>query len=156
MLILREAAHRPAIAPGLPVGQVIDILLFGQQRVGKSEAGCLGQRVREHPGMAPLALLEQRRVIGAHADQAVCRILGVHLEGPFISEARKGAHRAECMLDPSQEALDELLGNEATREVLLTVTLAPERDHAQEAIRRLVAEGIIVSVGHSNANAKES
>ncbi len=91
----------------------------------------------------------------AHADQAVCRILGVHLEGPFISEARKGAHRAECMLDPSQEALDELLGNEATREVLLTVTLAPERDHALEAIRRLVAEGIIVSVGHSDATAEE-
>jgi len=91
----------------------------------------------------------------AHADQPVCRILGVHLEGPFISEARKGAHRAECMLDPTEEALDELLGNEATREVLLTVTLAPERDHALEAIRRLVADGIIVSVGHSDATAEE-
>ena len=91
----------------------------------------------------------------AHVDLPVCRILGVHLEGPFISEARKGAHRAECMLDPTQEALDELLGNGATREVLLTVTLAPERDHALEAIRRLVAAGIIVSVGHSDATAEE-
>ena len=91
----------------------------------------------------------------AHVGLPVCRILGVHLEGPFISEARKGAHRAECMLDPTQEALDELLGNEATREVLLTVTLAPERDHALEAIRRLVAAGIIVSVGHSDATAEE-
>jgi N-acetylglucosamine-6-phosphate deacetylase len=84
-----------------------------------------------------------------------CRILGVHLEGPFISEARKGAHRAECMLDPTDEALDVLLGHPDTRETLLTVTLAPERDHALDAIRRLVAEGIVVSVGHSDASAEQ-
>ncbi len=85
----------------------------------------------------------------------VCRILGVHLEGPFISEARKGAHRAECMLDPTDEALDVLLSHPATRRTLLTVTLAPERDHALDAIRRLVAEGIVVSVGHSDATAEQ-
>ena len=90
-----------------------------------------------------------------HADQPVCRILGVHLEGPFISEVRKGAHRAECMLDPTPEALDRLLGNESTREVLLTVTLAPERAGALEAIARLVAAGIVVSVGHSDATAEQ-
>ncbi len=84
-----------------------------------------------------------------------CRILGVHLEGPFISEVRKGAHRAECMLDPTDDALDVLLGNPATREMLLTVTLAPERDHALHAIRRLVGAGIIVSVGHSDASAEQ-
>ena len=87
--------------------------------------------------------------------EPTCRILGVHLEGPFISEARKGAHRAECMLDPTDEALDVLLGHPATKETLLTVTLAPERDHALDAIRRLVSEGIIVSVGHSDASAEQ-
>jgi N-acetylglucosamine-6-phosphate deacetylase len=90
-----------------------------------------------------------------HAGQPVCRILGVHLEGPFISEVRKGAHRAECMLDPSPEALDRLLGNQSTREVLLTVTLAPERAGALEAIARLVSAGIVVSVGHSDATAQQ-
>lgn len=90
-----------------------------------------------------------------HAGDAVCRILGAHLEGPFISEVRKGAHRAECMLDPSPAALDELLGNPATAEVLLTVTLAPERDHALDAIERLVSRGIVVSVGHTDATAAE-
>jgi N-acetylglucosamine-6-phosphate deacetylase len=90
-----------------------------------------------------------------HAAEPVCRILGAHLEGPFISERRKGAHRAECMLDPTPDALDTLLGNPATAAVLATVTLAPERPHALEAIRRLVAEGVVVSVGHSDATAAE-
>jgi N-acetylglucosamine-6-phosphate deacetylase len=90
-----------------------------------------------------------------HADEPVCRILGAHLEGPFISEERKGAHRPECMLDPTPEALDALLGNRATAAVLLTVTLAPERSHALEAIKRLVAEGVVVSVGHSDATAAQ-
>lgn len=90
-----------------------------------------------------------------HRDDPVCRILGAHLEGPFISEKRKGAHRAECMLDPTPQALDTLLGNPATAEVLLTVTLAPERGHAIEAIRRLTQRGIVVSVGHSDATAEQ-
>ena len=85
----------------------------------------------------------------------VCQILGVHLEGPFIAPARKGAHRAELMIDPGPRALDTLLAPQATREVLSTVTLAPERRHALTAIGRLVAAGVIVSVGHSDATADQ-
>lgn len=91
----------------------------------------------------------------AHAGEPVCRILGAHLEGPFISPNRPGVHRVECMRDPSPEALDTLLAHPATAAVLLTVTLAPERPHALEAIRRLSAEGVVVSVGHSDATAAE-
>lgn len=90
-----------------------------------------------------------------HRRQPVCRILGAHLEGPFISPKRPGMHRTDWMIDPTAEALDELLAPEATRRILRTVTLAPERDYALEAIRRLVAEGYIVSVGHSDATADQ-
>lgn len=90
-----------------------------------------------------------------HADEPVCRILGAHLEGPFISPARRGVHRVECMIDPTPEALETLLDHPATAAVLVTVTLAPERPHALEAIRRLAARGIVVSVGHSDATAAE-
>ena len=89
------------------------------------------------------------------ADKQVCRILGAHLEGPFISDVRKGAHRPEWMLDPSPAALDTLLSHQSVTEVLLTVTLAPERAHALDAIRRLVAAGIVVSVGHTDATATQ-
>ena len=109
---------------------------------------------------APLNELTQafaraREAREALADEPVCRILGVHLEGPFIAPARKGAHRAELMIDPAPRALDTLLGPEATRDVLLTVTVAPERLHALEAVRRLIDAGIVVSIGHTDATAAQ-
>ncbi len=101
------------------------------------------------------ALARAREARDALADEPTCRILGAHLEGPFIAEARKGAHRPEHMLDPSPQVLDTLLRPEATRDVLLTVTLAPERRHALDAVRRLVDAGIVVSVGHTDASAAQ-
>ncbi|PWD50758.1 N-acetylglucosamine-6-phosphate deacetylase [Serinibacter arcticus] len=90
-----------------------------------------------------------------HEQDTVTRILGAHLEGPFLSPERKGAHRADWMLDPSREHLDALLANPATREVLLTVTLAPELPGALAAIERLAGDGVVVSVGHSDATAAQ-
>jgi N-acetylglucosamine-6-phosphate deacetylase len=101
------------------------------------------------------AFARARTARQASAGRPVCQILGVHLEGPFIAPARKGAHRAELMVDPDPRALEALLGPESTREVLLTVTLAPERRHALTAIGRLVEAGLIVSVGHTDATADQ-
>ena len=80
------------------------------------------------------------------------RVLGVHLEGPFLSEKRKGAHNAAYLTDPEPEALATLL---ETRLVKL-VTLAPERNGALDAIRTLTAAGVLVSVGHSDATAAQT
>ncbi len=84
------------------------------------------------------------------------RILGVHLEGPFIAEARKGAHCAEWMRDPDPDTIEQVLRHAPTRRMLRTITLAPERPHALPAIARLVAEGVIVSLGHSDATAEQA
>lgn len=81
------------------------------------------------------------------------RLLGVHMEGPFLSPARKGAHDPAAMLDPSPAAVGRLV--DAGREVLVALTLAPERPGAIAAITSLVREGVIVSVGHSDARAAE-
>jgi N-acetylglucosamine-6-phosphate deacetylase len=91
----------------------------------------------------------------ALAGQPLARVLGAHLEGPFLSPVRRGAHRQDWLQDPTPEALNALLGDTATRRMLRTVTLAPERPHALDAIRRLVGEGIVVSLGHSDANAAQ-
>ncbi|TGO06616.1 N-acetylglucosamine-6-phosphate deacetylase [Serinibacter arcticus] len=100
-------------------------------------------------------ILAARESLAAGADHPVARILGAHLEGPFLSPERRGTHRTEWMLPPSPEHLDTLLAHPATREVLLTVTLAPELPGAIEAIRRLVGDGLIASVGHSDASAAQ-
>jgi N-acetylglucosamine-6-phosphate deacetylase len=81
------------------------------------------------------------------------RVLGVHVEGPFISPARKGAHNEAWIIEPSPEAVAELIA--AGAGVLRLLTLAPERDGAAAAIRKLTAAGVLVSVGHSDATAPQ-
>lgn len=79
------------------------------------------------------------------------RVLGVHLEGPFLSEKRKGAHNAAHLTDPTPEAVAALLETGLVK----LVTLAPERNGALAAVRTLTEAGVLVSVGHSDASAEQ-
>jgi len=81
------------------------------------------------------------------------RVLGVHVEGPFIAPTRRGAHNPDWIIDPDPCAVAELI--EAGTGLLRLVTLAPERPGALAAIDQLVAAGVLVSVGHSDATAAE-
>ncbi len=81
------------------------------------------------------------------------RVLGVHLEGPFISAKRHGAHNPDWIVSPREESVETLL--EAGSGLLKLVTLAPEADGAMAAIKRLTAAGVVVSVGHSDATAQQ-
>ena len=78
-------------------------------------------------------------------------ILGMHLEGPFISPHRLGAHPA-LNLEPAGEALERVLALQS----LKLITLAPELDGALEAIRRLAARRVAVSLGHSDATYEQA
>ena len=80
------------------------------------------------------------------------RILGVHLEGPFLSPRRLGAHPPEARRDPDRELLDRLLAAGPVR----LVTLAPELPGALELVELLRERGIAVSCGHSDATAEEA
>ena len=73
------------------------------------------------------------------------RVLGVNAEGPFLSEAKRGAHKSEYLKLPDA---DFLLKH---RDVVKLTTIAPELDGAMEAIRKLTASGIRVSAGHTAA-----
>jgi N-acetylglucosamine-6-phosphate deacetylase len=84
---------------------------------------------------------------------AGARVLGVHVEGPFISPARKGAHNEAWITEPSADAVAELL--DAGRGVLRLVTLAPERSGGMAAITALTEAGVLVSIGHSDATARQ-
>jgi N-acetylglucosamine-6-phosphate deacetylase len=104
------------------------------------------------PGALSAALRAASALIPA-LPAGAARVLGVHAEGPFISPARKGAHHGAWITDPTPAAVDELLA--AGQGVLRLVTLAPERDGALAAIDRLTGAGVLVSVGHSDATARQ-
>ncbi len=75
------------------------------------------------------------------------RILGAHMEGPYLSVKNKGAHPLSCLLVPSRDSYDFLLEN---ADVIRTVTIAPELDGAEEMIRALKKAGITVCGGHDD------
>jgi N-acetylglucosamine-6-phosphate deacetylase len=79
---------------------------------------------------------------------AVPGVLGVHLEGPFLSRERKGVHAAKYLHAPDA---DELRVAESLRRGKTLLTLAPECV-APAAVQGLAAAGVIVSAGHSNAD----
>jgi N-acetylglucosamine-6-phosphate deacetylase len=79
---------------------------------------------------------------------AIGPIVGVHVEGPFISKVKAGAQRAEFIQDPSTVGVRQLL---EYADALKRVTLAPELPGALEAIEAVRAHGISVSGGHSDA-----
>ena len=106
-------------------------------------------------GIAPLrqALAVLRQARRQHRPDQ-CRLLGAHLEGPFLAEARRGAHPREHLANPNLKALDERIGGFETEVAL--VTLAPELEGASAVIERLRALGISVALGHSAANAEQA
>ena len=81
-----------------------------------------------------------------------CRILGVHLEGPFLARARLGAHAAEHRRDPDAALAERLLAAGHVR----YMTLAPELPGALELVDLLHARGVVVSLGHTDATAAEA
>jgi len=80
------------------------------------------------------------------------RILGMHLEGPFLSPNRLGTHEASARRDPDRALLDRLLDAGPVR----LMTLAPELRGAEALIDRLLARGVAVSLGHSDATAAQA
>ncbi len=106
-------------------------------------------------GVAPLrqalAVLREAR---SHAGDRCCRLLGAHLEGPFLAEARRGAHPREHLTAPSLEALDQRIGG--FEEEIALVTLAPELEGAAAVIRQLRQLEIGVALGHSAATAEQA
>mgnify|MGYP000949328927 CR=1 FL=1 len=90
--------------------------------------------------------------LGAIADlaEADASVLGAHLEGPFLDPAHHGAHDPALLLTPTPEAVAALI--EAARGSLVQVTLAPELPGGHDAIARFAAAGVVVAVGHTDAD----
>jgi N-acetylglucosamine-6-phosphate deacetylase len=77
------------------------------------------------------------------------RVLGSHLEGPFIGRKRRGAHAERFLQEPNIDSFRRLL--DASEGTLRIVTIAPELDGAVDLIRAACGVGVVVSIGHSDA-----
>jgi N-acetylglucosamine-6-phosphate deacetylase len=80
------------------------------------------------------------------------RVLGVHLEGPFLAPGRLGTHPPLARRDPDPTLLERLLASGRIR----LMTLAPELEGADELIELLLRRGVTVSCGHTDATAGEA
>ncbi|GAA6620454.1 N-acetylglucosamine-6-phosphate deacetylase [Scytonema sp. NUACC26] len=89
------------------------------------------------------------------ANQEVgAKILGIHLEGPFLNYGKRGAHPAEYLLPLSVEEVKRVLGDYSR--YVKVITLAPELDLKGEVIPFIRSLGITVSLGHSQATAAQA
>lgn len=77
-------------------------------------------------------------------------IVGVHLEGPFLSHARCGAHEPRLLIEPTVDLLKELIA--VGQGSIKMVTMAPELDGALESIDYLHSVGVVVAIGHTEAS----
>jgi N-acetylglucosamine-6-phosphate deacetylase len=108
----------------------------------------LDATLRSLSGLAKLLLQRARRLQGR------AQPIGIHLEGPFLSHAKRGVQPAEHLLAPNTATFDRLF--EAAEGHIRLMTLAPELPGAIELTAHATARGVRVSLGHSNATAAET
>lgn len=81
------------------------------------------------------------------------RVVGIHLEGPFIAAAHKGAQPLEYVAAPDVSVFDEY--NQASGNAIKIVSLAPEIEGADTLIKHLTQNGVVASIGHTGAKYKD-
>ena len=82
------------------------------------------------------------------------RILGLHLEGPYINVDKKGAQNPDYIRNPDFDEFMEIW--QASEGNILEITVAPEIEGAKEFISRVTSLGVVVQIGHTNAIYKEA
>lgn len=116
-------------------------------------AGCGVTAVQASLVSAPIGdLVSCLDLIAGHRPAGPqARLLGAHLEGPFLNPAQRGAHDPAFLRQPDPDTVDRLL---AHAEALTMVTLAPELPGAVELVGRLATAGVVPAAGHSCAGAE--
>jgi N-acetylglucosamine-6-phosphate deacetylase len=156
----------PAGRSGLAVPGFVDVQVNGFAGVDLTEGDLDGYRTASQaigrtgvtsflatiPTAAPEAYAPALAVAREAATTTLpgAQVAGVHLEGPFLSPERPGAHRPDWLRAPDRALVDGWLDAAP----VAVVTLASELDGAIELIEHLCARGIVVSLGHTDARAQ--
>ncbi len=133
---------------GVEVGPDADALRFLAARLPQTGVTAWLPTVISSPAACYPGVLA---ALAAAQNAPGAAMLGLHAEGPFLAVARAGAHPPAVIGAADWGLLDTLLAPGLVR----LVTLAPERPGAIEAMRRLVAAGIVVALGHTDATAAQ-
>jgi N-acetylglucosamine-6-phosphate deacetylase len=125
------------------------------------EIACAARFHRSHGTTTTLASLvtaapaELLRQVAALTDATKAGVVaGIHLEGPWLSSARCGAHDAAQLRDPDPAEIETLLA--AADGAIRMVTIAPELPGSDDAIRLLADAGVVVAVGHTDASYQQA
>ena len=94
------------------------------------------------------------RIISQERVEGEAKPVGIHLEGPFLSHGKRGAHPANRLLAPDIGLFDRMF--DAAEGNVRLMTLAPELPGAAELAEHATSRGVRISVGHSDANATET
>jgi N-acetylglucosamine-6-phosphate deacetylase len=94
------------------------------------------------------------KLIQQHSSRGQAKPIGIHLEGPFLSHAKRGVHPPDKLLAPDIGVFDRMF--KAAEGHVKLITLAPELPGAVELAAHAVSLGVRVSVGHSDATAEET
>jgi N-acetylglucosamine-6-phosphate deacetylase len=90
------------------------------------------------------------QVTGLAADVRAGVLDGIHLEGPWLSTKRCGAHQPALMRDPDPDEINRVI--DAAGGTIRMITIAPERDGALHAIAQIADAGVVAAVGHTEAS----
>jgi N-acetylglucosamine-6-phosphate deacetylase len=154
----------PAGATAIAAPGLVDLQVNGHAGVDFLAADADGYRAAGEALLAAGVTAYQPTFITAAEDELASalarvrehrdgpRLLGVHLEGPFLSRARPGAHPVEHLRLPDPALAERLLAGGPVS----YVTLAPELPGALELVDLLHARGVVVSFGHTDATAAEA
>ena len=129
-------------------GTVEDIAIIAKTIASEGTTSFLVTTMTQSPENITKALSAVKEYREANSAEGA-RVIGVHLEGPFIAAAHKGAQPLEYVKAPDITAFDAY--NEASGNSIRIVTLAPEVEGAEEFIQHLTAQGIVSSIGHTGA-----
>ena len=129
-------------------GSVEDISIIAKTIAGEGTTSFLVTTMTQSPENITKALEAVKAYREADSKEGA-RVIGVHLEGPFIAAAHKGAQPLEYVKQPDIEAFDGY--NAASGNCIKIVTLAPEIEGAEEFIRHITAQGVVASIGHTGA-----
>jgi len=129
-------------------GTIEALSTIAQKVAGEGTTGFLATTMTQSPENI-LKAMNAVKEYKAQNLETGAEVIGIHLEGPFISLKHIGAQPEQYVAKPSIEVFDEY--NKASGNAIKIVSLAPEVDGADELIAHMSKQGIVASAGHTDA-----